>query len=167
MSKSLKNLIRLLSFFIIFSWIGCAGMQAKNTGRITPDKKAAVSFETYEIKNDYHYYISGSDVYPNALLGLKKTYALEAVSASLWKKIEPTPADYEALISRMQDRARLLGLFQYGSTVFDHRGNPIGIWYSILSAVTAVKMQDDHSVMIYTPDRDTYQKYEEGGQFRR
>jgi len=155
-----KNLIPCLSVFIVLSLMGCAGLQAKNFGRITPDKEASASFEKFEIKTDYHYFISGSDVYPNALMALKKDYALDA--GTLWKKIEPTPEDFEALVTRMQDKARLLSLFQYGSAIYDSRGNRIGIWYSILSAITMVKKQNEHTVIVYTPNIDTYQRYEEG-----
>lgn len=163
MSRLLKNLVRLLSVFILLSGIGCAGLPVKNFGRITPDEAVSRSFETYEIKADYHYYISGSDVYPNAMMALKKDYALDA--ETLWKKIEPTPAEFETLVSYMQDRARLLGLFQYGAAIYDNGGNPIGIWYSILTAMTKVRMQDDRTAVVYTPDIDTYQRYEEGRRF--
>jgi hypothetical protein len=150
----------VLPLIMILSLIGCAGLQAKNFGRITPDNEASASFEKYEVKADYNYYISGSDVYPNAIMALKKSYALDA--ATLWKKIEPTRADFETLVSYMQDRVRLLNLFQCGATIYDDRGNPIGIWYSILSAITMVQMQDEHTVIVYTPAIDTYQRYEEG-----
>ena len=100
-----------------------------------------------------------SDVYPNAVIGLNKNYILES---TLWKKIEPTPADLESLVSLMQDKARVINRFQYGATIFDHQGKPIGIWYSMLEAITAVQMKDDHTVIIYTPDIDTYQRYEDG-----
>jgi hypothetical protein len=156
--------VLLLSFFILLPLMGCAGLQTKDFGRITPDKEAAASFEKFEIKADHHYYISGSDVYPNALMALKKDYALDA--GTLWKKIEPTPEAFETLVTDMQDKARLYGLFQYGSAIYDHRGNRIGLWYSLLTAITAVRMQDERTAIVYTPSIDTYQRYEEGRRFR-
>jgi hypothetical protein len=45
--------------------------------------------------------------------------------------------------------------------MFDDNGNKIGIWYSILSAKATLQMKDERTVIIYTPDIDTYLKYED------
>jgi hypothetical protein len=35
------------------------------------------AFEKYQVNSNYNYYISGSDVYPNAIIGLDKALTLE------------------------------------------------------------------------------------------
>ncbi len=42
--------------------------------------------------------------------------------------------------------------------MLDNNGKPIGVWYSILSAQTFLRMNDDGTVRIDTPDLDTYEK---------
>ena len=50
--------------------------------------------------------------------------------------------------------------------MLDDKGMKIGIWYSILSVKTWLKMEDERTGIIYTPDIDTYLKYENEGHHR-
>lgn len=144
----------VLSFVII---MGCAGKYFKNYGGIVPNKDVRNVFENYQIDPDFNYYYSGSDVYPNALMGLKKTYTLES---DLWKKVEMTPQLFREFVKNMQTKALTLGLNQYGFAILDNKGNQIGIWYSLLSVRTVVQMKDNNVVVIHTPDIETYLKFE-------
>ena len=147
----------IIMLFLVFSFCGCAGF-LKGYGAINPDRSVTSAFETFQINPNYNYYYSGSDVYPNALIGLDKKYKIEP---DLWKKMEPAPGDFKDMISRMQSKALSIGQFQHGFAILDDNGRPIGVWYSILSAVTTVKMTDDQTVLIYQPPLNTYEKYEE------
>ena len=146
-----------MAILLMFSYLGCAGLFAGRYGTIAPDNRAAKAFESFQISTDLNYYISGSDEYPNALMGLNKKYTLDS---AFWKKIDPSPQRFRELVLQMQVRARQIGQFQYGFAIFDEKGNQIGIWYSILLARTPVLMKDDQHVEIYTPDIDTYIKHE-------
>jgi hypothetical protein len=117
------------------------------------DTNAAKAFESFQASVDLNYYISGSDEYPNALMGLNKKYTLDSDSR-FWKKIDPSPLRFRELVLQMQSWARHVGQFQYGFAIFDDKGNQIGIWYSILPARTPVLMKDDQHVETYTPDLD-------------
>jgi hypothetical protein len=142
---------------LVFSFWGCGGFHG-GYGAISPDRSVTRSFETYQINPDYHYYYSGSDVYPNALIGLDKQYALEP---DLWKKIEPAQKDFRDVISQMQTRALGIGQSQYGFAILDDKGRRIGVWYSLLRASTSVKVKDSRTVLIYQPPLNTYDRYEE------
>jgi hypothetical protein len=155
MNTSLRTTFFITGIVVLLFSMGCAGALTKNNGRITPNVDADKAFESYSINPGYNYYFSGSDVYPNALIGLSKTYTLEP---DLWKKIEPTPQEFRDIIKRMQTRAMNHGMNQHGFAILDDKGKQIGIWYSILSARTFVRMNDDRTVVIYTPDQDTYEK---------
>ena len=151
-----------LSFFmmfmvLMFSCLGCAGWLAGRYGTMAPDAQAAKAFESFQINPDLSYYVSGSDEYPNALLGLNKKYALDS---TLWKRIDPTPQRFRELVLQMQARARQIGQSQFGFAIFDDKGHQIGVWYSILSARAPVLMKENQHVEIYTPDIDTYIKHE-------
>lgn len=147
----------MMFMLLMFSCLGCAGWLAGRYGTIVPDARAANAFESFQINPDLSYYISGSDEYPNALLGLNKKYTLDS---TLWKRIDPTPQRFRELVLQMQVRARQIGQSQYGFAIFDDKSHQIGIWYSILLAKTPVLMKDNQHVEIHTPDIDTYIKHE-------
>ena len=152
-----------MCILILIVSVGCAGSIAQHYGSIVPDRNATDVFEKYQINPNYNYYISGSDVYPNAFIGLDKSYVLDT---DLWKKVEITPAKFRELVQYMQDKALSTGQSQHGFAMFDDKGKKIGIWYSILSVKTWLKMEDERTGIIYTPDIDTYLKYENDGRHR-
>ena len=49
-------------------------------------------------------------------------------------------------------------LVLHGFDMLDDKGRPIGVWYSIMTARTLVRMQEDGTVRIDTPDLETYEK---------
>jgi len=157
MRKLFLSSFFIMAILLMFSWLGCAGLFTGKYGTIVPDTNAAKAFESFQVSADINYYISGSADYPNALMGLNKKYTLDS---TLWKKIHPSPESFRELVLQMQVRARQIGQSQYSFAIFDDKGNQIGIWYSILLARTTVLMKDNQHVEIYTPDSDTYIKYE-------
>ena len=56
----------------------------------------------------------------------------------------------------------------HGFVILDDKGKQIGVWYSILKATTksSVRMKDDKTVLIDTPDIDTWLQFEDGGRRR-
>ena len=157
MRKLFLSSFFIMAILLMFSCLGYAGSLTGRYGTITPDTNAAKAFESFKISANLNYYISGSDEYPNALMGLNKKYTLDS---TLWKKIHPSPQRFRELVLQMQVRARQIGEHQYGCAIFDGKGNQIGIWYSILLARAPVLMKGDRHVEIYTPDIDTYIKHE-------
>ncbi|OPY85275.1 MAG: hypothetical protein A4E71_02159 [Smithella sp. PtaU1.Bin162] len=157
MPKWGKILLLIIVCTLIASCASVNSFFTENWGKMRPDGAAKESFETYQVRPDYNYYISGSDVYPFAILGLHKTCMLES---DLWKKISPTPEKMKELVLDMQSKALDMGQKQFGFAVFDNKEKQIGIWYSILSATAPVEMKGEGKVTIYTPDPDTYDKDE-------
>jgi len=130
---------------------GCAGGRY---GNIFPDDQTTRDFDSFRIDPGMNYYYSGPDLFPNALIGLKKEYVLDN---ELWKPINPTPASFRGMILHMQEKARDYREFQHGFLMYDDAGKPIGVWYSILKARTFVKMGEGNKVVVYTPDLMIYQ----------
>ena len=157
MRKIFLSSFFIMAILLMFSCLGCAGLFSGKYGTILPNTNAAKAFESFQISADLNYYISGSDEYPNALMGLNKKYTLDS---EFWKKIDPSPKSFRELVLQMQFRSRQIGEYQYGFAIFDDKGNQIGIWYSILLARAPVLMKGDRHVEIYTPDIDTYIKHE-------
>lgn len=157
----------LFCIIVCAAFISCAAVNTaltKNWGKIVPDSEAKKSFETYQVSPDLNYYISGSDVYPNAILGLNKSYTLHS---TLWKKVELTEASLQVLVADMKSKAMDYGWNQFGFAVLDDRGKQIGIWYSILVATAPVRMLEDKKVIIYTPDADVYGRHDNDSPLRR
>ena len=159
MQKRWRITFCFMWFSILILSAGCAGSLFMNYGKITPNMEVTKAFETYQINTKYNYYISGSDIYPNAIIGLDKIYILES---DLWKEVEMTPKKLRELVTDMKDKATTVnwGMPVNGFVMFDDKGNQIGIWYSILEAKTFLKMKDNRTVIIYTPDIDTYERYD-------
>jgi hypothetical protein len=162
MQKS-KGYIYLIYALMLVVFLGCAGKYFKNYGGIVPNQDATTAFERYQVDPNLNYYYSGSDVYPNAVMGLNKAYTLDS---DLWKRVEMTPQLLREFISNMQRRALNLGQMQHGFAILDDKGKQIGIWYSILSVRTVVQMKDNKTVAIHTPDIDTYEKFDEDSRDR-
>jgi len=154
MNHSLGTVLCGLCMAMLLLLAGCSGMLPKNYGTMAPDTNTTKAFDACRIDPAFHYYISGSDVHPNALLGLDKTLTLDS---NLWKKIEPTPQAFCDMIRNMQMKALDIRQSQHGFIIRDAHGTPIGVWYSILRATTIVETKTDRQVVIYTPDIDTYE----------
>jgi hypothetical protein len=56
----------------------------------------------------------------------------------------------------------------HGFAILDDKGKRIGVWYSILEATTnsSVRMKDSKTVLIDTPDINTWLQFEDGSRLR-
>jgi len=127
---------------------GCAGLKNRGDGQYFLDQKATEAFDLFEVKPEMNYYISGSDLYPNALMGLNKNYVLDTSS---WKKVDMTPTLLKEIVSRMKEKTSMAGQVLYGFALLDPQENPVGIWYSILSATTSLQFREKNHVLIAAP----------------
>jgi hypothetical protein len=155
MKKYLRIIHYVMCILIILLSSGCTGSFFKNYGRITPNGNVTNAFEKYQVNPNYNYYISGSNVYPNAIIGLDKALTLEP---GLWKQIEITPERLREFVQDMKSKVMSLSesMVLNGYAMFDDKGKQIGVWYSILGAETSLNMKDDHTVIIITPKINTY-----------
>jgi hypothetical protein len=144
--------------FLCLTLASCTGL-FKNYGQINPSSETTGAFEKYMVNPQYRYYISGSDLYPNALMGLHRDYRLDP--STLWKEVEMTPERMKETVLHMKTKAFELMQFPHGFDILDNNGRPIGVWYSILTARTYVRMEDNGTVMIDTPELETYIKFEQ------
>ena len=154
--KNIKILSWALSVFVMTSIVGCATL-FKGYGTIEPNGEITQSIGRYQVDPDLNYYISGSTSTPNAIMGLKKSYALDS---DLWKKIEMTPDVIKNLVYNMHLRAAGFSVRLQGFFLLDNKGRQLGIFYSLSDVDTFVKMQDEKTVIINTPPIDTFFKHE-------
>lgn len=130
--------------------IGCVGA---NYGSITPDSTVTIAFEDFRMDPGMNYYYSGSEVYPNAIMGLKKSHVLES---DLWKPIEAQHNVFKSMITGMATAISDEYEGMHGFLITDNKGQPIGVWYSLLKGSPFVKMGKNNKVIVYTPEQITY-----------
>ncbi len=126
-----------------------------NYGEIRPSGEATRLFESYKVVPNYTYYISGSDLFPDALIAVDKAYTL---TGDLWKEVEMTPKKLKEIVGDMHVKSNEVLEQLHGFDILDNKGKRIGIWYSILRAKTSVKMEGEGKVLIYTPPLDVWRK---------
>jgi hypothetical protein len=153
-----RNALFYLLLTVCLTTVACTGTFFKNYGRINPNSEATRAFESYQVNADFRYYISGSNLYPNALMGLHRDYRLDP--ETLWKEVTMTPAKMKEIVEHMKAKADEYRQFQYGFEMSDDKGRPIGVWYSLLTARTSLRMQENGTVRIDTPQLDTYEKFD-------
>jgi hypothetical protein len=152
-----KTVYRIILTLLIIVAQGCAGagLRTQDYGRFSPDRKTTQAFENYQINPEMNYYVSGSDVYPNALMGLDKHYVLDS---SLWKRVNMTPEMMKEIVSNMKQKVSTIYQTLFGFVLLDPQGKQIGVWYSIMSATTSVKIKEESHVEVITPNINIYEK---------
>jgi hypothetical protein len=167
MRNNWRRILCALCILILLSFAGCATMGLKNYGSIVPDGGVTAAFDKYQVNPNYNYYYSGSEVYPSAVIGLDKAYALDS---DLWKKIDITQAKLREIVMNMNFKSGTVNFKAplHGFAILDEKGKRIGVWYSILEATNnaSVKMKDSNTVLIDTPDINTWLQFEDGGRLR-
>jgi len=163
MNQKHKMLIGIMLVLVLPVWfLGCTVALLKDMGSLKPSATATIHFEKFVINNDYNYFLTGSDVYPVAIFGLKKSYMIDS-DEDLWKKIEPRQEIISGLILNMQMRLLDCCLQRaHGFDILDHQGQKIGEWYSMMGLISGITIKEHGKVVIYPPlDTDDVKKYQQ------
>jgi hypothetical protein len=159
--------LRRVLFLMVLLFLGlniaaCSGSVFRNYGSILPSTETDQDMEGGKVHPEIRYYTSGSDVYPNALIGLHHDYRLDR--ETLWKEVAMTPAKLRETVGFMKAKAREFGQYPHGFDLIDTGGKKIGFWYSIMEARTFLRFEENGTVMILTPKLETFIKleYKEG-----
>ncbi len=123
-------------------------------GRTRPNSSVAEAFEGFRVDPDLNYYSSGSDVYPNAILGIEKTWKLES---DLWKNRKLNSRNMKELVQNMQSSASETNSMLDGFDIADNRGRRIGNGYSIWGLTLVVEVTGENKVFVSTPPQGIYQ----------
>jgi hypothetical protein len=150
-----RSVLFCLLLAVCLSALACTAL-FRNYGRFNPSDEVTQTFTTYQVNKDFRYYVSGSDLYPNALMGLHRTYRLDP--ETLWKEVQMTPEKMKEIVEHMNTKASQHIEFQRGFELLDNNGRPIGVWYSLARARTSLHIQENGTVRIDTPDLEMYEK---------
>lgn len=124
-----------------------------NYGRLSPSDGITADFKAYRVNPDCHYFISGSDDFPNAIMGLNKPLTLDS---DLWKRIEPAPANIRNLVDNMGMRAAEGNQFLQGYDILDDNGHRVGSWFSLPGLDIMIKKTGDNRFAVTTPPIETW-----------
>jgi hypothetical protein len=136
---------------VCLSVLACTGM-FRNYGRFNPSDEVYQAFATYQVNKDFRYYVSGPDLFPNAIMGLNRSYQLDP--RTLWREVQMTPEKMKEIVGYMISRSFFHR--QTGFELLDNNDRPIGVWYSFLEMRTFLSIQEDGTVRIDTPELDAY-----------
>jgi hypothetical protein len=141
--------IAILAVLVILVWRFSTGAY----GKLTPSDQASTAWRSYGIDPDCNYFISGSDDFPNAIMGLSKSLTLDS---DLWKRIEPAPAIIRDLVDNMGMRAAEGNQFLQGCDILDDKGRRVGSWFSLPGLDIMIKKTGDNRFAISTPPIETW-----------
>jgi hypothetical protein len=139
---------------VLFGFIILFGRRVRaNYGSIRPNGKVTESFETYEVKPDLIYYVSGAETSPTAIIGVEKRWTLDS---KLWTRKDVSPEQLKVLVQNMKAKVSQRDETLHGFEILDNKGMYMGEWFSILGVHGVVKIGKDDKVTIHPPSIDTY-----------
>ena len=156
--RSVKNVGLCVLLLLCLSVLSCSGSLFRNYGQILPGGEVTRDLESGVFHPELRYYTSGSDLYPNALIGLHRDYRLNP--EALWKEVAMTPEKLRGIVGYMKTKAFEYGQYPHEFELLDTGGKKIGFWYSILKARTYLRFEENGTEMIQTPELETYEKLE-------
>jgi hypothetical protein len=124
-------------------------------GKIKPSHDVTTAYESFSVDPELNYYISGSDTYPNAIIGIDKTWVLKP---DLWKKKDLSSQDMKELVQSMRSKALEQNIMLHGFVILDNQGRKIGDRFSILGLNITAEIAGEKSVTIPPPPVDTYRQ---------
>jgi hypothetical protein len=122
-------------------------------GKLRPSREATVAYESFRVDSNRNYYSSGSDLYPNAIMGMDKS---RAVGPDLWKKQDLTVKGMKMLVESMSTKAMEQGASLHGFDILDEKGVKIGDWFSIPGLNIMIRTEGENRVVVSTPPLDIY-----------
>jgi hypothetical protein len=140
--------IIVIAFIAIMRWrVGA------KYGRFRPSSAVTKAYESFSVDPNRNYYISGPDTYPNAIIGIDKTWTLES---DLWMQKDLSSQGMKELVQNMKMKALEQYLTLHGFDIFDNRGKNIGNWFSIMGIIMIIKVTGERRVVVHTPPIDIY-----------
>ncbi len=115
----------LLLVAVLF--VGCS---AANRGGLRNSREVGRAFETLHVYPGHQYWYYNQENNPYAVVGLEPPYRIEDIN---WREVDPDSKTFEKVVGLVESFPAT-GSFTYGAFIIDPQGQPIGVWYSSLSA---------------------------------
>ena len=117
-------------------------------GSLRPSLETTASYVAFRVNPEMAYYLSGSDVYPNAIIGINRSWTLDT---DLWKPLAMDSNTLKGLIENMKAVGLGSGIIPYGYEIFDDRTGKIGDWFSLPGQNVTVWLRGENRFQLSTP----------------
>ena len=97
-------------------------------GTLRPSMETTNAYLSARVEPGMKYYLTGSDLYPAAIIGIVKAWTLES---DLWKPLDLDPERLRELIFNIKSQGIGTGVLPYGHEIYDDREEKIGNWFSL------------------------------------
>jgi hypothetical protein len=131
---------------------GCGGTY----GRFVYDEAVDQVFEDLRVLPDHHYYFSGPDSNPRAIIAIDKRYTLVS---RLWKPVDMTAARLKSWVKNPARRGHYYP-YTFGRYLLDDGGERVGLWYSLRDwrESATIKILEDNRIQVSTPMDEGYRR---------
>jgi hypothetical protein len=117
-------------------------------GSLRPSPGTMNAYISFQVDPGMRYYLSGSDLYPNAIIGILKAWTLKS---DLWKPLDLDPKKLKELIFNIKSKGIGAGVMPDGYEIFDDRGRKIGDWFSLPGQNVTIWLRGENRVELSTP----------------
>ena len=114
-------------------------------GKLDQSREVSSAFETPRVLENHQYYYNGWGSVPYAIIAIDRKYKLRK---GLWKPVEATVPLLRGWVSQMDS---IYGYPPRGYRILDHKGNPVGVWYSSKQWTTIV-IEEDNQIAVFAPE---------------
>ncbi len=140
----IRSLVHTVTLVCIMSLL-FSGCTSSKFGKLEKSAEATRMFKDYQILPNHKYYYRGNFDRAIALVAIDDDYTLDS---RLWTKIDPNSPDFRKLVDKLYgDPGADYG---YGSIIYDHTGNKVGLWYSPLHFAT-VEIDPNKRIVLLSP----------------
>jgi hypothetical protein len=114
-------------------------------GKLERSRDVTKTFETPRILENHKYYYNGWGSVPYAIIAIDSKYKLRK---GLWKEVEATVPLLRSWVHQMD---MIYGYAPYGFRILDHKGNPVGVWYSSKQWTTII-IEEGNQIAVFAPE---------------
>jgi hypothetical protein len=118
-------------------------------GNLRPSLETTNAYLSFQVDPGMSYFISGSDVYPNAIVGVRKSWTLQS---DLWKPVAMDAKAMKGWVEAMKNVGFAAGVIPYGYEIFDDRDQKIGNWFSLPGQKITVWIREQNRFDLSTPE---------------
>lgn len=118
-------------------------------GSLRPSEETTNAYLAFRVNPGMSYYLSGSDVYPNAIIGIDKSWTLQS---DLWKPLEMDAKVLRGLVENMKAQGLGSGVTPCGYEILDDRKGKIGDWFSFPGQNITVWIKGENRFQLSTPE---------------
>jgi hypothetical protein len=151
LKASLRKKTVMVIITVLFLPVLCAAIDIElpgfnlKYGKLERSRDVTKTFETPLVLENHQYYFNGWGSVPYAIIAIDRKYKLRK---GLWKSVEATVPLLRSWVHQMDS---IYGYPPRGFRILDHKGDPVGVWYSSKQWTTIV-IEEDNQIAVFAPE---------------